>query len=392
MNFVDLAILGVFAVALIAGLRSGFFPQLLGLIGAVIGGVVVVLGLEVARDLLNQLDPSVRAIGVLTGLLVAIAVGEGLGSNLGRAIQSHLGGFVGALDALAGGAIGLAQGILVVWLVGGAIAVGPIPELAAPAQRSTILRAVSGVVQPPTAFVDELGRWLDASGLPDVFIGLEPFPATPVQTSTDGEAASIAAAAESSTVRVRAVACNRIATGTGFAIAAGGYVVTNAHVVAGATAVVVGFDSGPTYPATVVLFDPELDVAVLHAPKLKAPALAFSVTNPDRGAKGAALGHPGGAALQVIPAAVTNGYQAAGRDIYGTNVVSREIIELRAAIARGDSGGPFILPDGTVGGVVYAEAISDPNVGYALGPVEVAARVEPAVGSTAEVTTGACIR
>jgi len=45
-----------------------------------------------------------------------------------------------------------------------------------------------------------------------------------------------------------------------------------------------------------------------------------------------------------------------------------------------------------VGGVVFAESKSDPNVGYALAPAEVAARVLPAVGATAAVGTGACVR
>ena len=50
---------------------------------------------------------------------------------------------------------------------------------------------------------------------------------------------------------------------------------------------------------------------------------------------------------------------AQGRDIYGEQRVSRMILELRAAIDQGDSGGPLILADGTVGGVVFAEARTD---------------------------------
>jgi len=264
--------------------------------------------------------------------------------------------------------------------------------MAAQAQRSFVIRTISSVLPPPTAYVDQLATWLDATGLPELFIGLQPFPAAPVDRPSDTQAERIAQAAEASTLVVRATACGRVSTGTGFVVGRGGYVVTNAHVVAGSKAVLVGFDGGSPVDADVVLFDPNLDIAVLRAPDVKAPALAFAATDPARGTVGAALGHPGGAPLRVIPAAVSDSYSAEGRDLYGTGRVTRRIVELRADIERGVSGGPLVLPDGTVGGVVYAEALSDPSVGYALAPVAVAGRVRPAIGTTAKASTGVCTR
>ena len=69
----------------------------------------------------------------------------------------------------------------------------------------------------------------------------------------------------------------------------------------------------------------------------------------------------------MLAAAVAGQYPATGHDIYGDGQVRREILELRAAIERGDSGGPLVLSDGTVGGVVFAEARTNPDVG--LRPV-----------------------
>ena len=393
MNLVDVGIVVLLAFGLIAGWRSGFFPQLLGLAGAGAGGIIVVLALPLFHDLLAGVDPALRAIGVLVALLLAIGIGEAIGSSLGAAIGRRLDeGVLSGLDRLAGALAGFAQGLLVVWLVGGLLAAGPVPQMAAQAQRSFVIRTISSVLPPPTAYVDQLATWLDATGLPEVFIGLEPFPAAPVDRPSDTQAERIAQAAEASTLVVRATACGRVSTGTGFVVGRGGYVVTNAHVVAGSKAVLVGFDGGSPVDADVVLFDPNLDIAVLRAPDVKAPALAFAATDPARGTVGAALGHPGGAPLRVIPAAVSDSYSAEGRDLYGTGRVTRRIVELRADIERGDSGGPLVLPDGTVGGVVYAEALSDPSVGYALAPVAVAGRVRPAIGTTAKASTGVCTR
>ena len=170
-----------------------------------------------------------------------------------------------------------------------------------------------------------------------------------------------------------------------------GYLVTNAHVVAGGSSVRVNI-GGQTFDTTVVLFDPSLDVAVLWAPDVKGKSLRFAAQDPRTGTPAAALGHPNGGGLAVIPAAVAAEYAATGRDIYGHGRVTRNILELRAQVEPGDSGGPLILKDGTVGGVVFAEARSDQDVGYALSPISVATDVTPALGRTSAVSTGPCVR
>ena len=68
------------------------------------------------------------------------------------------------------------------------------------------------------------------------------------------------------------------------------------------------------------------------------------------------------------------------------------MLELRAAIEPGASGGPLVLPNGTVGGVVFAESRTDEAVGYALDPAAVALAIGPGIGETAAVDTGPCIR
>jgi S1-C subfamily serine protease len=167
-------------------------------------------------------------------------------------------------------------------------------------------------------------------------------------------------------------------------------VVTNAHVVAGGSGITAATqaDSGG---ATVVTFDPELDVALLYVPSLQAPALRIAPRTPPTGSKAAALGHPGGGPLTVVPATVTATYPAVGRDIYGTGTVTRTVIELRANVEHGDSGGPLMLPDGTVGGVIFGGSLTETGVGYALAPTEVSARIRDGLRSHTAVSTGACI-
>jgi len=392
LNPIDVAAVLIVAFTFVFGLRSGFFPQLGGLLGAGAGACLVLLLLPVARDQLTTMDPPLRALIIIGVLIMVVGIGEATGSAIGASIRERLGGgLLGSADRLAGAVLGVAQGLLVIWLAGGLLAAGPIAGAAGWAQSSTAVRSLSAVLPPPTEIARSLGHLLDASGLPQLFVGLEPFPAQPVDTPSSAVARGIAAAAIASTVKVSSEACSFELTGTGFSLGRG-YYVTNAHVVAGGTREQVGKDGGTAARATVVLFDPTLDIAVLYAPTLSTPALRFAARDPVRGATAAALGHPFGQPLVVIPVGVASAYPAQGLDIYGDASVTRQILELSARIDKGDSGGPVVLEDGTVGGVVFAESKNDPAVGYALSATAVAKRVAPALSRTTAVSTGPCVQ
>jgi S1-C subfamily serine protease len=394
VNPLDLVAILLVVLAVILGFSSGALPQVCGLLGAVGGGVLAVLAITRLVEPLDVVPLSVRPYVVLAALLTAVGIGESIGSAIGRTAARSLGtGFLGAADRVAGGLTGAAQALLVVWLAGGLLAIGPVPRLTEAAQTSTAIRTLNAVLPPPDAIAGELGHLLGDSGLPDVFVGFDPLPRPPVDPPTDAVARQIAELAEASTVRVLAIVCGDRAAGSGVAVA-NGYVVTNAHVVAGSRegAVSVAMEAGDPVEARVVLFDPALDVALLHAPNLGAQPLRFASRDPERGTAGAALGYPGGGSLLVEPAAVTGAYRATGRDIYGRIRVDRDILELRARIERGDSGGPFVLRDGTIGGLVFAEARTDQDVGYALSPTTVAVRIAPSLGRTSAVETGSCLR
>jgi len=393
VNTVDLVIAGMAILAAVIGWRSGALPQVLGLAGAAAGVALVILAVPAAAAALDGFSLPVRAFLAFGGAFLVVTVAEAIGSTLGGALRDRLGrGVASRLDSALGALFGIAQALVLAWLVGGLLATGPIPQLAVEAQRSIAVRSLLGAFPAPSEVAGELGGLLDTSGLPQVFSGLDPIPAPAVPVPGQGEAAQIAAAAGTSVVRVVAQGCGEIFTGTGFAVAPN-FVVTNAHVVAGATSVEITADAtGRRAPGSVVFFDPELDVALVRTPGLQFRALSFAAESPGRGTLGAALGHPNGGALTVIPAAVAAEIRASGRDIYATRDVVRDILELRAPIEPGDSGGPFLLADGSVGGVVFAQSRTDAGVGYALDPVAVADEVIPLLGRTAATSTGPCLR
>jgi S1-C subfamily serine protease len=390
VNPLDAGAIALLLLAIVLGWRSGALPQIAGLAGAALG---VVLGLLTVPRLLPFLveGPSaVRAGAVIVLLLGLVGIGEAIGARLGRAGSTRLGvGLLGAMDRVGGAAIGAAQALLIVWLTGGILATGAVPQLGQVAQTSRVVRAIAVLLPSPTEIVVELGKALDESGLPDVFLGLERLPAEAIDLPDDPVAEAIGRAAAASVPRIQAEACLTRSTGTGVAVAPG-YVLTNAHVVAGARSVTV---DTPTrrWDAIVVFYDPELDIAVLRVDGFAPPSLIFATADPSRGALGATIGYPGGGDAVVEPAAVTAAYDAEGLDVTGTERVTRRIIELRAVVEPGDSGGPLLLVDGTIGGIVFAESRSDETVGYALSPTAVAIALRPAIGLSRPVDTGPCL-
>ena len=392
MNLFDVLIIVLVGAAILIGISSGALPQLGGLLGAFVGGALSIAMLPWIEPLLDAVEPTVRSVVVLAAILIVVGIGEAVGSAFARLAAYRLRGSpLGTVDRGLGAVVGGAQALVMIWLIGGLLAAGPLRSLATQAQTSLIVRGMNRVLPAPTEIAVQLGRLLDDTGLPDLFIKLEPLPAEPVPQPDNSAAAEIARPAERSTVLIRARTCEFLSSGTGFAIDRQ-YVVTNAHVVAGAGAIQVAVPGDRSFDAVVVFDDPELDIALLWAPDLGAAPLRLASSDPDRGAVGATIGFPHGGPQTVSPAAVAGSYVAEGRDIYGEQRVSRRILELRASIDQGDSGGPLILGDGTVGGVVFAEARTDDSVGYALTPTAVARAVEPALGRTSAVNTGGCIR
>jgi S1-C subfamily serine protease len=190
-------------------------------------------------------------------------------------------------------------------------------------------------------------------------------------------------------VRVTGLGCGREQLGSGFFVADHA-VVTNAHVVAGVDTVSID-SGGRAFSATVVLYDPQQDVAVLRVPDTSQPALRLAGQTPERGTDAVALGFPGGGPLAFVPAVVTQAFDAAGPDIYNSGSTSRQIVELRADVQRGDSGGPLIVAPGVAGGIVFGASRTNAAVGYAISANSVATEIRQATGNVGAVTSGACL-
>ncbi len=159
------------------------------------------------------------------------------------------------------------------------------------------------------------------------------------------------------------------AEGSGFVVDSSGDIVTNQHVVAGATAIKVTFQDGKTAKATVVGTDPSTDVAVIKvdvsASELH-PLTFASSSDVEVGQSVAAIGSPFG-----LPETLTSGIiSALNRTISAPNNFSISgSIQTDAPINHGNSGGPLLNSSGQVIGVnaqIESDSGGNDGVGFAI--------------------------
>jgi S1-C subfamily serine protease len=391
MNLVDLLVILLLAVAIVAGARAGFLGPVLGLLGAA-GGFALALWLAgILREPLTGIEQPTRALVTLLGMAVLVLLGETLGAAAGARLSLGLRGSpLRAFDAAGGAIVGAAHVVLLVWLLAGMIGMGLGPSIAAEARESVAVRIIGERLPPPTSVAGRLLALLDTTDLPPLFGGLEPTPAEPVDGPSDAEAQALAASATASTAKIIAAGCGPgLAVGSGFFVSATD-AITNAHVVAGSSSTTVTL-GGSTFDAVVTVFDAAADLALLHVPGARAPALSLATAVPGRGSTAVAIGFPGGGPLTVTPAGVTAAHEVLGPNIYGEGAAARSVVELSASVRQGNSGGPLVVEPGIVGGVIFGASRLDPDVGYAIGADEATRRIGPFIGATAAADTGACL-
>jgi putative serine protease PepD len=181
-----------------------------------------------------------------------------------------------------------------------------------------------------------------------------------------GDLVGAAAAALPGVVSVRAGA----AGGSGFVIDGQGHVITNNHVVAGASSVSVVGGDGRRRAAEVVGRDPGSDIAVLRVSSADGlRSLAFAAAAPRVGEHVLAVGSPLGLSGTVTAGIVS----ALDRQVRLGEGVRRPAIQTDASINPGNSGGPLVNARGEVVGVNTAiatlEGGGNIGIGFAI-PVE----------------------
>ncbi|GAA4386764.1 MarP family serine protease [Tsukamurella soli] len=390
--WVDVIVLALVLVAAVSGYRQGAVASTLAFVGVVLGAAAgVLLAPHVIADISGSRTRLLAGIALLAGLVI---IGEVSGMVLGRAARSSLRNrVIRRIDSLIGAVVQGVALLLAAWLLAIPLTTASAPGLSKAVRGSTVLGEVDRLAPQ---FVKDLpqkfARVVDTSGLPDV---LGPFGRTPivdvdpppVMSFSDPAVAHVV----SSVVRIdgQAPRCQRALEGSGFVVAPD-RVLTNAHVVAGTTAVQVTTTAG-RLAARTVLFDPQTDLAVLDVPGLDEPVLPIASSVAASGDPVFALGYPGGGPLTLSSARIRSRQVLDGANIYRVGEVRREVYTIRGTVRPGNSGGPLFNADGEVIGVVFGVAVDDTDTGFALTAKQVDAAITVAPTLSARVSTQGCV-
>ncbi|MFD3930555.1 MarP family serine protease [Streptomyces sp. NPDC058614] len=389
MDLLDLLLLLVILAYAASGYRRGLVAGCVSLAGFVGGAVIGVWVLPWMMDLVEPGTPGATVTAVLTVLVPAV-VGHELMGRLALKLRRELDrGPLRVADGIGGAAANTVAVLLVAWVAASVLGASSSAVVTQSIRNSALLGAVQDAMPETTpTWFSRATSALTEAGFPQVFNPFENEPAAGVaKPSGDSVTATATNAAKLSTVKVEGVSGNQGREGSGF-VYTSEHVMTNAHVVAGIDEPTVRVGGvGRAYEATVVLFDPQKDVAVLYVPGLEAPVLPFDDTA-TRGDSAVVAGYPQDGGLDLQAATVASRIDATGQNIYSTGTVTREIYSIRSTVRPGNSGGPLLTTDGKVYGVVFARSTSDDETGYVLTADEVAGDARQAANATAAVDTG----
>jgi S1-C subfamily serine protease len=387
----DLILVVLVVLSAISGYRQGFVVGIMSFIG-LLGGAAV--GAQLAPPIAKHFA---GAVAPFAGVAIVFAV-----ASLGRLGAGALGAIVRRrlrwqparnLDSAGGAVVSGIAVLLIGWFIGSSLIQAPFPAVARQVNGSRVLTAVDHQMPSDvrTWFAD-FRTVVAGGGFPQVFGALGAERIIPVAVPDPAEVqrpAIVHAAASMVKVIGDARSCSRRIEGSGFVYAAG-RVMTNAHVVAGVRNPQVQLGGvGPLLSATVVLYDPRIDVAVLVVPRLHVPSLPFSGplgTSDDA----VVAGFPEDGPYTTTPARVRGAELARGPDIYQDADVTRSIYAVRADVQPGNSGGPLLDRNGAVAGVVFGKAVNDASTGYALTAAQVSAAATAGRTATAPVSTRGC--
>lgn len=394
-TMLDVALLLVLIGQAARGWRRGALVGVTGLVGLVAG---LWAGLWLAGRAASALGASQVGDTTMTlvrlGIVVlATQIGEGLCVLVGRRLRDATRvRLLRRVDEIVGAALSLGVAAVVMAVVASAVQPFLSPAQARAVASSRVLGTAQEVVPESVDRAATRAMGAIADGFPKVFSGLGVEPTLPAATPDDSATTTAAVrAAAASIVKVRATStlCSRQSEGTGW-VADTRRVVTNAHVVAGASTITVQVGgTGQALAATVVAYDPDLDLAVLRVPSLTATPLR-TVSSVSSGQSVVVAGFPLDGPYTVGAARVRGTLEATGENIYATRSVTRSIISLRGTVEPGNSGGPLLTTDGRVAGTIFARSTTDGSTGYALANPQSLALIRQGDAATTPVSTQSC--
>ncbi len=388
MNLLDWFLVLVVVAYALSGYWQGFVTGAFATVGLLLGGA---FGIWLAPRTLGDAAPSVWvSLGALFIVILSASLGQALFQFLGTKVRDAIRWQpIRAVDAVGGAVLSAVAVLLVAWALGVAVSGSRLGKVTPLVRDSAILGQIDrglpdGADQLLRAFDNVVGtsffpRYLEPFA-PERIVAVEP---GPKRLLTDPDVL----AAGDSIAKIRGVnVCKQGIEGSGFVYATD-RLLTNAHVVAGVREPEITLGD-EVLPATVVVYDPDLDIAVLAFDDSSVQPLRLDQAKAGQGV--AILGFPQDGPFDVQTARIRAEQRLRSPNIYGTDTVIREVFSLRGTVRPGNSGGPIVDSEGDAVGLVFAASVNDPQTGYALTADQLKQSAALGISSSRAVSTQGC--
>jgi S1-C subfamily serine protease len=389
MNFLDWCLVVLVLAYAVSGYWQGFITGACATAGLLAGGLA---GIWLAPVLLGNAAPSLWvSLGALFVVLVTASLGQAVMQYAGSRLRARLTWQpIRSIDAVGGAALSMAAVLVVAWALGVAISGSRIPGVNDEVRDSRVLVAVNNVM--PLQAQRALRSFDQVVGSSFFPRYLEPFAPERIVKVPPAQARVVRdpdiVRASRSVFKLRSTnRCGSGVEGSAF-LYAPHKLMTNAHVVAGVTDPVV-MDGRRQLHGTVVVYNPDVDVAIIDVPGLSGPTVHFDVNGRER-QQGAVLGYPQDGPFNAQPARIRSDQRLRSPNIYGKGTVTRHVFSVRGLIRPGNSGGPLVSTAGRVLGVVFAASVSDDSTGYVLTADQVRQPAAQGLQANTKVSSGNC--
>lgn len=378
--------------ALYGGWRQGALASVLSTVGVVIG---VLGGAALAPWIMGYTESTAfRFLLALATVLLLIGVGNMIGAMIGGTLHQNMRTrSAQRVDSIIGALFQGVATLIVAWLIAIPLVAAAPDALAKGLKSSRVLQSIDQIAPEPLHQLPaQISAMLSESGLPPL---LSPFEeASKVEVAApriEVERPEVVEKLRPSVVHVTGQAdkCRHLLSGTGFVFDEN-YVLTNAHVVAGTESVKLDTTLG-VHEASVVYYNPDVDIAVLHAPDLGITPMEWAGEVAGVGDDAIVMGYPGSGPFTATTARIREVITINGPDIYAKTRLDREAYTLRGSVKQGNSGGPLTDTEGRVLGMIFGAAADNTDTGYALTKQEILSTIGDYHQFSTDVDTQECV-